>query len=164
MQLVILLDLGCSAPSECTQHRPLSSTNSARCGGVHHILNPLTIMAVHRGNVTKSLRTTATLADHCGASSAPSGGVHHTRKCHHSIHVPTHHSSLNVDITPKKFRQLLWNALASTYSRCRLWIFFPILLCFLALVCGVVCHPLISNHFKPPKLPRTYEKQNTVKK
>jgi len=47
-------------------------------------------MAVHRGNIMKGLRTTATLVDHCGGSSAPSGEVHHTPKRHNSIHVPYH--------------------------------------------------------------------------
>jgi len=41
--------------------------SSAPCGGVHHILSPRSLIAVHYGNVTVSLRTTGTLADHCGA-------------------------------------------------------------------------------------------------
>jgi len=43
--------------------------SSAPCGGVHHILSTLAIIAVHYGNVTESLWTTGTLADctmvHC---------------------------------------------------------------------------------------------------
>jgi len=120
----IVVDLGCSAPSVRvhTQHRPLLSANIPCCDGVHHKVNPLSIMAVRRGNVTKSLCATATLADYRGASSAPSGGVHHTRKRHNSIHVPyrpaerRHYSKV----------QMLQKALASTRSRRRLWIFFPI--------------------------------------
>jgi len=38
--------------------------SSVSCGGVHYILSPLAIIAVHYGNVTESLRTTGTLADH----------------------------------------------------------------------------------------------------
>jgi len=41
--------------------------STTHCGGVHHTWNSLTIMAVHYGNVTESLRTTGMLADHCGA-------------------------------------------------------------------------------------------------
>jgi len=40
---------------------------SAHCNGVHHTRNSLTIMVVHYGNVTESLGTTGTLADHCDA-------------------------------------------------------------------------------------------------
>jgi len=45
-------------------HYGASSTPS---GTVHHILSPLTIMAVYYRNVTESLRSTEILAGHCGA-------------------------------------------------------------------------------------------------
>jgi len=38
------------------------SASSALCGGVHHILSPH-----NSGNVTESLRTTGSFADHCSA-------------------------------------------------------------------------------------------------
>jgi len=60
----------------------------APCGGVHHILSHLAIIAVRYGNVTESSGTTGMLAGHCdalqciavhcGASSICCGRVHHT--------------------------------------------------------------------------------------
>ena len=41
--------------------------SSAPCGGVHHVLSPLAIIAVHYGNVTEILRTMGTLVDHYSA-------------------------------------------------------------------------------------------------
>jgi len=60
-------------PLECFRTTAMHYS-SAPCGGVHESQShtkPLTIMAVHRGNITESLRTTATLADHCGALPTP---------------------------------------------------------------------------------------------
>ena len=42
--------------------------SSTFCGGVYHILSPLTVMAVHDGNVTESSWTTGTQADCLGVS------------------------------------------------------------------------------------------------
>jgi len=105
-----VLQKRCGSPADhWNASKPLRFTtthcgaSSARCGGVHHTRNSLTIVAVIYGNITESLGTTGTLANHCdalryiavhcSANSTRCGGVHHTltetRKFHPLPHHPT---------------------------------------------------------------------------
>jgi len=122
--------------------------SSARCGGVHHILNPLTIMAEHCRKACIPLQRLRTIAVHCGVLQCIAVQVAHplaecithSRKRHNSIYVP---------YDPAERRLLQRSSEMQTLD------FYPYSV--LAVVCNVVCRPLISNpkqgDLQPPKLP-----------